>query len=209
MPKSQLFRLDSNYRLVLASTSPRRSSLLQASGLPFTCVSAEIMEPLPVAAEKPASFAQRCAQAKGLDALKRLDYSPVILLAADTIVALDDEIMGKPESEAHALGMLLKLSGRTHQVYTAVFLAVKVGRQLEKHQLLVKSDVSFASWPEEVLASYARSEEPRDKAGAYAVQGNGAFLVESINGSWTNVVGLPMTELLQKLLALGLVFPAA
>ena len=125
------------------------------------------------------------------------------------MVAVDDDILGKPRDTPHALDMLTRLAGRGHEVISAVCLLLPRGWPGLPGELF--SDVSrvfFHAWPESVLAAYARTHEPDDKAGAYAIQGQGAFLVERVEGSWSTVVGLPVTPLVQLLLERGLMSPA-
>jgi septum formation protein len=194
--------------LVLASGSPRRQLFLQEWGLDFSVHVPSIDEPLPMQGEAPAAYALRAALAKGRAVAASHPHS--IVLAADTIVALGRSILGKPPHAAAALAMLQQLVGKTHQVITAVCLSLPQGQGLPQEQSFTCScDVTFAPWSSPVLAAYVRTGEPMDKAGAYAIQGQGAFLVSSIHGSWSTVVGLPVTEIAQRLEAAGLLHPAA
>lgn len=192
--------------LILASSSPRRQMFLRDQGLEFTVLAAEGPEPAPVAHEDPAAFALRVAGHKARYALDRLASgvptagTAPLVLAADTIVVLDGDILGKPSSEEHALAMLTRLAGNTHTVVTACCLHPADAEPL---CFADSARVTFASWPEALLRSYVATGEPLDKAGAYGIQGKGAFLAERIEGSWSTVVGLPMSRTMSALLALG------
>jgi septum formation protein len=124
------------------------------------------------------------------------------VIAADTVVALGREIMGQPASKVEALEMLKKLAGQTHIVYTGCCIRVPNGHH---ESFCVTSEVTMHPWPEPVLRAYVDGGESEDKAGAYSIQGQGAFLVERITGSWTSVVGLPLTELLAILFRNGII----
>ncbi len=192
-----------NSPLVLASGSPRRREFLTSLGLPFTVARPEGPEPLPEAGEAPQAFALRAARAKAAEAVPL--YPVAALIAADTVVALGGELMGKPETESDALGMLLRVAGRRHVVCTGCVLRLPGGGE---ESFCASSEVEMKAWPESVLRAYVAGGEPMDKAGAYAIQGQGAFLVERVNGSWSNIVGLPLTELLSALLAHKIISPA-
>lgn len=186
--------------LVLASASPRRRDFLQDMGLTFSCVHPNGIEPAPLAGEDPARYAQRAADCKSMAVAAQCPQHVVV--GADTVVALQQTIFGKPNNKDHALHMLKSLCGRSHTVISA--LCVIFPAQAQKPQKIVRlhraTTVTFHPWPEEFLATYVATGEPMDKAGAYAIQGQGAFLVESITGSWSSVVGLPLTELMHILL---------
>lgn len=201
-----LFRLKPGISLTLASASPRREELLASSGLAFRIFPSPAPEPEPRREEAPEIYSRRCASAKGRACLKFIPDPNVIIVAADTIVCLDDQILGKPRDEADALRMLKILNGREHAVFTSVW--TRLPPYGKKNIFTVKSLVRFASWSDAVLAAYASLGESLDKAGAYAVQGVGSFLAAAIEGSWTNVKGLPLSELLNLLLAKKLIAPA-
>lgn len=190
--------------LVLASASPRRQQFLREWGVPFRVDAPQGVEPRAEAGEAPAAYALRAAQAKARATAAR--HSGALTLAADTVVAVQNAILGKPRDAADALAMLRQLSGRTHQVITGVCLVLPDGTE---QSFTDSTDVTFAAWPEAALAAYVRTGEPMDKAGAYAIQGQGAFLVERIHGSWSTVVGLPVTETARRLLQAGLLRAAA
>ena len=199
-------------RLILASASPRRADLLRAAGYAFETVAAAVDESIR-AGESPSVYVRRLAadkSATAMDALKAgatsnpaaQPFSPgdVVVLGADTTVVVDGEILGKPRDDEDAAGMLRKLSGKRHEVLTGVSLrhgAHEVGR-VETTAVYVRV-VS-----EEELRWYAASGEGRDKAGGYAVQGLASRFIPRIDGSYSNVVGLPVAcvaELLRSLLA--------
>lgn len=187
-------------KIALASASPRRRELLTQIGVNFELVSPQIDESV-ISGETPAAYVSRLAMAKArAGAVAIAGRLPV--LGADTTVVLEQHILGKPESKSHFLQMLSQLSGRSHQVFTAV--AVVSG----EHQLQALSctEVWFRNISAAELEAYWQSGEPADKAGGYGVQGQAARFVERINGSYTGVVGLPLCEtdrLLQQLQELG------
>lgn len=183
--------------LILASSSPRRKDLLNMLGLEFRIMPAPA-ESKPDAGETPEHYAARAAAEKAVcvQQMQTGDAAEYAILAADTIVVLHGKILGKPQDHAMALAMLRSLAGQEHTVITACHLLL--GKLSEA--LLIKSKVQMWQMPDELLQSYAASAEPMDKAGAYAVQGQGAFMIRSINGSWANVVGLPVSEVTELLL---------
>lgn len=206
--------------LLLGSASPRRSSLLANLGLPFVVLPADIVEDVEPG-ERPHAYLERIASAKLSAVQARLAGAPHLaeapqgvaaILVADTTVVIDDTIVGKPADIAEAVSTLNRLVGRTHTVLTR-YLVASVGQGPDgapEVRRTVSTQVTLrAASPEEVLG-YARSGEGLDKAGAYAAQGLGAFLVEAVSGSYTNVVGLPVCELVNDLKQVGLLqaFPA-
>lgn len=200
-------------RVVLASASPRRRELLAGWGLPFTILTAPAEEePRPQAGENAHAYAVRAARNKAarVHALLAADAVPAsLIIAADTIVCLGSRILGKPQDAAEALHMLEQLCGRTHTVVSAVALRVPGNWPGPAEECLADTaSVTFAAWPREVLAAYARTGEPDDKAGAYAIQGRGAFLAERLEGAWSTVVGLPLAPLAALLLRRSLILPA-
>jgi septum formation protein len=181
--------------LVLASASPRRQDFLARIGLQFQVAPADIDETLR-ADESPEPFARRMAAAKA--ELVARDRPDACVIGADTVVALDGTVFGKPRDPDDALAILQTLRGRTHQVITGVAV-VCPARGIDE-VFTVTSQVSFAAFPDEILRAYIDTGEPTDKAGAYAIQGCGAFLVRTIAGSCSNVVGLPVHDLVTVLL---------
>lgn len=189
--------------LVLASASPRRRRLLERAGIGFTVRAADIPEER-APGEPPEEFALRLAREKALatsHALADPDAAHRAVLAADTIVVIDDLVLGKPRNAEHAVGMLGQLVGRSHVVTTAV--AVVAGAQLAVRSLAVHSRVHMRAAGEAEIRAYVATGEPLDKAGAYALQGEGRRFVESVEGSESNVIGLPIEETLELLHAVG------
>jgi septum formation protein len=180
---------------ILASASPRRQQFLHELGLEFTCLPANIEErALPN--EQAADFACRMAKEKA-EALAK-QYPNSWILAADTVVVLDGQLIGKPEDSRHALTILRALQNRSHQVVTGLVLFCQDKNFLQL--LAEQSEVTFAAFPDEVLLAYIQTGEPLDKAGAYGIQGKGAFLVQQIHGSCSNVIGLPLSTCVRLLL---------
>ena len=177
----------------LASASPRRRHLLAQVGLEPEVAPSHVDE-TPRPDEAPRAYALRVATDKA-----RACARAGLVLAADTVVDLDDQIMGKADSEAEARAMLARLSGRTHRVHTAVVLRDAAG---EVQGEVVSTEVRFRALLEAEIARYVATGEPMDKAGAYGIQGAGGALVAWLSGSYTNVVGLPLEETLA-LLARG------
>ncbi len=192
-----------NCRIVLASASPRRQQFLQELGIAYSLVPASGVEPEPNAHELPEDYALRAALAKGRHVAK---HHADLVLAADTVVCIDGKILGKPQDSNEALHMLKLLAGKSHTVISAVSIIFAPFEDSREELCFFDStEVCFHPWPVHVLAKYAECGEPLDKAGAYAIQGKGAFLVKYINGSWSNVVGLPVTKLVDVLLARGII----
>lgn len=177
-------------QLILASASPRRQQLLQEAGVSFHVdppKGSEVLE----AGEDPERAARRLAVEKAQEVARRNPRA--LVLAADTLVVVGGDILGKPSSEEEAWEMLRRLSGRTHQVITGVaFVWERVASPFA-----VTTDVCFRPLGEEEIASYVATREPMDKAGAYGIQGGAAGFVRAIHGSYTNVVGLPVAEVLE------------
>ena len=267
--RQPLFTLTEGFRLVLASGSPRRRLCLSEGGLPGELARPDGAEPLPLPGEQPDAYTRRAAAAKAYAVAASLDRTgarasastqdKAIILSADTVVAVDGDILGKPHDAAHALAMLQRLTGRGHEVISAVCLLLPpsagapeetsgtapgtasgtapgtapgntsgatpdrapytthsadntVACQGCSAEELIFSDTSrvyFHPWPESVLRAYVDTGEPHDKAGSYAIQGQGAFLVDRIEGSWSTVVGLPVTQLAHLLLHRGFMRPCA
>ena len=185
--------------LVLASASPRRRDLLTRAGVRFEVRPADIPE-VQIAGESPSAFALRLARAKALAVASRLEGSPSQpVLGADTIVVVDQDVLGKPRNRDHAEELLGRLVGREHRVLTAV--AVVAGGRV--FDALVESMVRMRSATPEEIREYVAGGEPLDKAGAYALQGEGRRFVEQVTGSETNVIGLPIEETLALLREAG------
>lgn len=190
------------HRLILASQSPRRRYLLQKAGIVFEVIPSRVDESA-VPVGDPGAYVQTLARAKALDVGST--HPEAWVLGADTIVVIDGAILGKPGSKREAREMLRQLSGRTHQVYTGYALCRRSPARMITDAL--KTDVLFKALTEREIEWYIRTGEPFDKAGAYAIQGLGTFLVRSIHGSYTNVVGLPVCEVIETLMAEGVITP--
>ncbi|MGH9748447.1 MAG: Maf family protein [Candidatus Polarisedimenticolia bacterium] len=173
--------------LILASASPRRADLLRTAGLSFVVRPLDIDES-PRPGERPRELAERLAPAKA--AALTAPQQPALILAADTVVAVGEDALGKPRDDAEARLMLRRLAGRAHDVITAVAARTVPEERLET--VTAVSRVVFAPLSEEEIAWYAATGEGSDKAGAYALQGRGSLLVTRIEGSYTNVIGLPL-----------------
>lgn len=184
--------------LILASTSPRRRDLLQQIGVTYSVCPVEVRE-VPFPDEDPAVYVQRMSTAKA-DAA-RLVQPPTHLpiLAADTEVILDRQILGKPRDYADACAMLAALSGRKHQVISVVTLYA----QDRLSQAVSSTEILFNTLAKQEIETYCRTTEPYDKAGGYGIQGLGAVFVRSISGSYSGVVGLPLFETAQLLKQAG------
>lgn len=178
--------------IYLASQSPRRQQLLKQIGVRFQTVSCDIDE-RPQAGEPPTDYAIRMAlekSQKGWETLMQQQQPAHPVLAADTAIRLDNDILGKPDSPAQAEAMLARLSGRSHQVMTSV--AVRLNEQVAT--TLAITQVQMAPLSAAQIRAYVATGECADKAGSYAIQGKGAVLVEAINGSYSGVMGLPLHE---------------
>lgn len=180
---------------VLASASPRRKQLLTEAGFKFDIIPAEIDES-PRQNETPYDYVLRLSLEKA-QAVK----SDLPVLGADTVVSIGGALLGKPVDREDAFKMLKRLVGRTHLVHTGVSIVYGTKRE----SIVTATEVIFINATDEQLLNYIDSGEPMDKAGAYGIQGQGAFLIESINGSYSGVVGLPVEETIQLLTKFGLV----
>ncbi len=187
---------------ILASASPRRRALLKDLGLDFEILEARIEE-RPEPGETPQEFVLRaaCDKASVISSLNPTSW----VLGADTVVVNGNRILGKPKNSAEALQVLLYLSGRRHLVHTGFCL--KNAEEQASVSRVVTTEVSFSQFTREIAAAYVATGEPLDKAGAYGIQGIGGFLVEKINGSYSNVVGLPLVEVIEELLHFKVVVP--
>lgn len=187
-------------KLVLASKSPRRKYLLDQAGLIFDVHPSKFDESrVPIG--EPSAYVKTLACAKASEV--SLCHPSHWVIGADTIVYIDNTVLGKPSDAASARQMLKRLSGQTHQVYTGFALYC---HQMQKRiSDVVCTDVSFKSLSEDEIQWYTQTDEPFDKAGAYAIQGLGTFLVRRINGSYTNVVGLPVCEVIEVLINEGVI----
>ncbi len=184
-------------RLVLASASPRRAELLSSAGFSFEVAAADVDE-TPHAAEAPRVYALRVARDKALAISERVPDAAI--LAADTVVVAGTHLLGKPANAADAARMLALLSGTTHVVQTAVVL--RAGPQLFEE--VTETRVELCPLSSAEIDWYVGTGEPDGKAGAYAIQGRAARFVTAIEGSWSNVVGLPVASVYRMLKAAGL-----
>ena len=189
-----------NHLIILASASPRRQELLALLDIPFEIIPSGVDERL-LAGESPEEHVLRLARAKAEDiaAQKKGRW----ILAADTVVEIDGKILGKPKDRREAEEMLRWLSRRAHRVLTG-YCIMNSASPLRKEGK-VTTRVKFKPLSEEEICWYIRTAEPFDKAGGYAVQGRGAFMVQEVRGSYTNVVGLPLCEVVRDLRELGAV----
>jgi len=183
---------------ILASASPRRQELLQSVGLKFKTIPAHVNEEY-IAGENPREHVKRLALDKALAIAHK--YPDAWVLGADTIVVIDGMILGKPKNKSQAQKMLEKLSGREHKVFTGFTLA-QVASKVSKTKV-IQSAVRFKTISPEEMEWYISCDEPYDKAGGYAVQGKGAYFIKAIRGSYTNVIGLPLCEVLKELKSLA------
>lgn len=186
-------------KLILASASPRRAEILRDAGFSFHVMSAAVDE-TPIPNESPADLVQRLADAKA-ELIAARAVGPAIIIAADTVVALNGRIFGKPRSSDDARHMLEQLSGRTHSVITGVTL-VRLP-DAERVQFVETTLVHFTPLDADEIIRYLASDEPHDKAGAYAIQGRAGRYIPRIEGDYFNVVGLPLARTTQALAELG------
>lgn len=176
--------------IVLASASPRRREILENTNIKFDIISSSIDE-LVLEGESPCHMVMRLAFEKGIDIASKRKSDLVI--SADTIVVLDNTVLGKPKDEEEAKTMITSLSGKTHQVITGISLI-----NLENNKKIIDyviSNVKFKKLSENDINDYIKTKESLDKAGAYGIQGYGALLVEEIQGDYFNIVGLPISKL--------------
>ena len=183
--------------ICLASMSPRRHELLAQIGVPHTVAAAHVDESL-LPGEPPAQYVARLARLKAATVRQRGESLPV--LAADTTVVVEGSVYGKPADRADGLAMLAALSGRTHDVLTAVALATERDLTLRVNS----SSVRFRDIGRAEIEAYWETGEPRDKAGGYAIQGYGAVFVAALSGSYSGVMGLPLLETAELLRAAGI-----
>jgi len=189
--------------LLLGSASPRRRDILQGLGLSIRVSPADIPEHV-AEQEAPLEYATRIVSEKLASVAAKAEGPFSGILVADTIVVIDDDVLNKPLDIAEAERLLRRIAGRTHTVYTRYALSLPDSPAVAKIARTVATEVTLRRASDSELARYAASGEGLDKAGAYAAQGLGAFLIERISGSYSNVVGLPACEVVLDLQALGL-----
>lgn len=187
--------------LVLASGSPRRRQLLWEAGFTFTIAIPAVAEGEPRPGMEPAAFARDLARRKAMSVVQAGNYPRAVILGADTIVVLDGRVLGKPRSRRDAFEMLSALSGRTHAVITGVALVANPGRRARIFS--TRSRVRIRALTDAEIRAYHRRVDPMDKAGAYGLQEPGDSIVESVAGSVSNVVGLPMERVMRELKLFG------
>jgi len=187
-----------SHSFILASASPRREELLRSVGLTFKIIPADVDE-TSLAGESPRAHVRRLSRDKA--SVIANQYPKALVLGADTIVVIDGLILGKPKSRKQAREMLERLSGRKHTVFTG-FTIAHTGSGISKTKV-VQSTVQFKEINPEEMNWYVGGDEPYDKAGGYAVQGMGAYFIKAIRGSYTNVIGLPLCEVLEALKDFG------
>ena len=191
--------MNSQHSIILASGSPRRRELLKQLAVNFEVAAADIDESF-VEGETPRDYVMRLSRTKALAGFTK-GGGRLPALGSDTIVLLDGEILGKPETRKEAVGMLQRLSGRTHHVYSGVALALDVETVLDTLNI---TEVTFGEMPELWIRRYCQGDEPMDKAGAYAVQGGTGQYIRRIEGSYSSVMGLPLFETAELLRRAGL-----
>lgn len=191
--------------IILASASPRRKELLAQIGLPFQIIKSKGEEQ--ITKSTPSEVVRELAEAKALEiwgGLSTEEKMENVVIGADTIVAIQDQIMGKPSDRNHAEKMLTQLQAKTHQVYTGVsFLYLKDGKEIQ-HTFFECTDVSLYPMTTREIEEYIQTGDPFDKAGAYGIQGSFAAFVKGIQGDYNNVVGLPVGRVYQELKQEGL-----
>ncbi|MBW7997589.1 MAG: septum formation inhibitor Maf [Candidatus Glassbacteria bacterium] len=189
-------------RLILASASPRRTELLRRIGVEHTVLPAHIDEAVDVPVEPGAHV---CALAERKALAVAAGEPEALVLGADTIVYHGDEILGKPRDLEHAVELVGRLAGSSHEVYTGVALAGPGGNPADSSFEVTR--VKFRELSNDEIRRYVTTEEPFDKAGAYGIQGYGATLVEQVDGCYFNVMGLPLVRLVRMLAARGISYP--
>ena len=191
--------------IYLASKSPRRTELLQQVGVEHKIIDIEVNEKIN-SSNSPQENAVALSVLKCQEGVRKViteEMHSFPVLAADTIVVLGDKIFGKPESKPDAIAMLLKLSGKTHTVITAVTIGIINKDKAKFHTISVSSKVEFTTLTEVDCKEYCKTNEPFDKAGSYGIQGYGSAFIKKINGSYSNIVGLPIHEVVELLKELG------
>ncbi len=190
--------MENTHSIILASSSPRRQELLKELGLIFSCRSPDVPE-IPLPNESPEDFVKRLALSKAL-AVHTEVAPPCLIIAGDTSVILGNQILGKPVDKDDAKRMLHALSGQTHYVITGVCLLLTTPSSATKENTFaVKTNITFKSLTADQINTYVQTGDPMDKAGSYGIQSGAGSLIESIDGSYSNVVGLPMERLGEEL----------
>lgn len=183
--------------IVLASSSPRRKELLQLAGIDFTVRPSDVDEDMPFTPEEPYEYAVRLSERK---ALAVFESEKEIVIAADTIVVKDGRVFPKPKDDAQAIDFLMELSGELHEVITGVTILAN-GKTIQFAGL---SQVKFRQLDEELVRAYVKSGDASDKAGAYGIQTQGMLFVENMVGDYQNIVGLPISDVVNRMRQEGL-----
>lgn len=204
MSPKGIFANSPDWTIWLLSASPRRKDLLASLGVQFQLFLPQVQERQPLPMEKPADYVLAMARLKQAAMDKPRTSSKNVYISADTIVCINNVVLGKPVDALMAMSMLRQLNNRGHRVLTAVAIT---GDGIKDASFVAESSVYFGNWPDAVLQAYVKSGESYDKAGAYAIQGLGACLIDHIEGSWTNVVGLPLEKLALTLLEKNVILP--
>ncbi len=200
-------------KIILASASPRRRELLEQGGIPFTVIPSQAEEK--ITTEQPGQAEEKITTEQPGQAVEELSYlkcsdiyekslGDVLVIGADTVVASEGKILGKPSSQKDAVKMLQSLQGREHEVYTGVTIMAREGNENRKKTFHEKTKVVFYPMSDEEIRSYVNTGEPMDKAGAYGIQGKSAVFIKEISGDYNNVVGLPLARLYQELKNMGI-----
>lgn len=188
-------------KMILASASPRRRELLEQGGIPFTVIPSQAEEK--ITTEQPGQVVEELSYLKCSDIYEK-SLGDVLVIGADTVVASEGKILGKPSSQKDAVKMLQSLQGREHEVYTGVTIMAREGNENRKKTFHEKTKVVFYPMSDEEIRSYVNTGEPMDKAGAYGIQGKSAVFIKEISGDYNNVVGLPLARLYQELKNMGI-----
>lgn len=188
-------------KIILASASPRRRELLEQIGASFDICPSNAEEI--ITSSLPQEVVQDLSHCKGREVFEKT-CGDVLVIGADTVVAFQDSILGKPADECMARDMLGRLQGNTYQVYTGVTLLLRQNGAETEKSFFEKTEVVFYPMSEQEIDAYVRTGEPMDKAGAYGIQGRSAVFVEKIDGDYSNVVGLPLARLYQELKHMGI-----
>ena len=187
--------------VILASKSPRRKELLEQMGIVFSCIPSQKEEQLLF--DSPAKVVKQLAFQKAEDILQQTK-GDVLVIGSDTVVACEEQILGKPKSEEEAFFMLKRLQGRQHFVYTGVALLSREGDKVAEKILEEHTAVTMYPMTDAEISSYIATKEPMDKAGAYAIQGKGALYIQKMEGDYYTVVGFPIARVYQELKEMGL-----
>ncbi|RLB00377.1 MAG: septum formation protein Maf [Deltaproteobacteria bacterium] len=188
-------------QIILASSSARRNELLNRTGLHFEIKIPDVEE-IPLEGESPPAFCRRLSREKAMAIAYR--HKHALVIAADTVVSMDDIILGKPEDNRQAYSYIKMLSGMTHDVFSA-YTIVQLAGDIDITRL-VHTRVHFKEMTESEISWYVSTGEPKGKAGGYAIQGKASIFIDRIDGSYTNVIGLPLAELCDDLLRLGVTY---